>query len=126
MIEPGTPLEIEHQGQKFTSSVLSRRQQRQLTQLVQSVSSLESNVAAIDRLYELLDEIVKVCLPGIGEADADRLGVDDVIAIANEVLVKHMLGFDAKKKSEPPQSLGPACSVEVVEGGVWTDTTGFA
>ncbi len=123
MIEPGTPLEIEHNGETFQSVVLTRSEQRGLTKLVQQVSTLDETIDSIDGLYDLIDEIVAICLPGISETDSDRLEIPDVVQIAGEVLARHIAGIDTKKKSELPPSSVPVCSVADVAGDVWTDGT---
>lgn len=100
MIEPGKPLEIEASGETFTSVVLSRRQQRSLIGLVSRAAKLETRVESIDELYDIADEIVDICLPTANESIKDRLQIKDVLAIANEVMLAHILDGEDKKKSE--------------------------
>lgn len=102
MIEPGTPLEIEACGEKFRSVVLSRRQQRELIGLVAKASSLEPRVESIDRLYDILDQVIEVCLPDASEELKDRLQFMDVLEIANSAIAANMMNATRKKKSESP------------------------
>lgn len=102
MIEPGTPLQIEACGQTFESVVLSRRQQRQLLKLVADASKLEPRVESIDKLYDILDEVIEICLPGATETLKDRLQFIDVLEIANSAIAANMVNATHKKKSESP------------------------
>jgi len=103
LIEPGSPLEIEACGETFESVVLSRRQQRSLVSLVKESAKLdEKSVESVDRLYDIIDQIVDICLPNASDETKDRLQISDVLEIAGVALTANVLDSVSKKKSESP------------------------
>ena len=100
MIEPGETFDIELDGRTLKAACLTRSKQRKIIGVLKQLQSLDESVDSVQKVYDLADELIALCVPSMPEADRELLSNEDAFAIATKVLTAHTMGTEAKKKSE--------------------------
>lgn len=122
MMIPGEPIAVTAGERTYTSVVLTRPQQRTLLSLVNTIATLDETLGSIEKLYEIADQIADICLPKMEQARRDALSNTEIFSIAGEVLARHVIGNEAKKKSESLPSSDQVKSAAVAVPDVFVST----
>lgn len=107
MIEPGETFDIELDGRTLKAACLTRSKQRKILGVLKQLQSLDETVDSVQKVYDLADELIALCVPSMPEADRELLSNEDAFAIATKVLAAHTMGTESKKKSESPHLSEP-------------------
>ena len=123
MMIPGEPIAVTAGERTYTSVVLTRPQQRSLLSLINTISKLDESLSSVEKLYDIADQIADICLPKMEQARRDALSNTEIFAIAGEVLSRHVIGNEDKKKFELPPLSDPVKSDAVAVPDVFVSTS---
>ena len=113
MIEPNETFEIELAGRMIKAACLTRSKQRKILGVLKQLQTLEESVDSVQKVYDLADELIALCVPSMPESERELLSNQDAFDIATKVLTAHTMGTETKKKSESPPSSDRATYAKV-------------
>ena len=73
MIEPNETFEIELAGRMIKAACLTRSKQRKILGVLKQLQTLEESVDSVQKVYDLADELIALCVPAMPEAERERL-----------------------------------------------------
>lgn len=123
MIEPGEKFKIEYEGETYLAACLTRRQQRQAVSLLGELSNIDESTESLQKVYDIADTLLELCVPGLTESQKDRMNNTDIFAIVGKAVAAQMMGGETKKKSASRHSLGQVNSAETVTPDVFVTMT---
>lgn len=103
MIEPGDKFQVSYgNGHTIEVVALSMRQKRKVMELVDRVSKLETSGESRAVLFEIAEDALKLCVPGITDETLDRFDETMAMQIVGATLGKQAVDNEEQKKSESP------------------------
>jgi hypothetical protein len=105
-LEPGERFTIEYGNSHQISVVaLSARAKRRLVAMIKEIQTLQpQGVDGLERLYELAEEGVKVCVPDITDAQLEAMDEQQQLEIVGKTLAGASPTEEQQKKLESPPS----------------------
>lgn len=104
-IEPGESFKVSYgNGHTIAVVALNMRQKRKLIELVERVSTLSETSESKSVLFDIAEEALGICVPGIQDEVIDTLDESMAMEIITATLGGQVLSEDDKKKSESPLS----------------------
>lgn len=100
-IEPGDRFTVRYGNDREIEVVaLSGRGKRKLLGLLGEVKTLDKTPEGAARVYEIAEELLKLCVPGVTDEVIETMNETHQFEIANATIAEQMLTEDDRKKSE--------------------------
>jgi hypothetical protein len=102
-IEPGERFKVGYgNGHSIDVLALNLRNKRKLIELVERVSGLAATSESKAILFDIVEEALRICVPGLTDELLDTLDEGMGMEIVTATLGGQVLSDDDKKKSESP------------------------
>lgn len=100
-LEPGDKFTVGYgNGHTIQVVALSGRQKRNVIAMLEEIKSLQAESASKLRLFEIAEDAVRVCVPGLTEEQIDKMDETQQLEIVGKTIAKAALSEDEIKKSE--------------------------
>ena len=104
-IEPGEVFTVKYGNEHEVEVVsLSMRQKRRMVELIEQVSSLSETGESRVKLFDIAEQALQICVPGLSDEFLDTINEDMAMEIITGTMAGQMITADDKKKSELPPS----------------------
>ena len=101
LIEPGQPLTVTLEtGREVEAVSLGMRGKRRAVAILQSIQGQGNDVGVdeLDQLYDLIEEAIRICIPGASEDTIDSFNETTALDLLQKTLAGQAVGADAAKK----------------------------